>query len=161
MIISKINEGYVFGNEENRNKVVIYISFSCIDCLVLYNNLKDIFNDQIMKSNLVLIIKPVYKPKFEIDDFINKNIFIESLDDIGFIFSKFELYSKKDKNLFETIFKEKISKSGNNYKLFESQIIKEVKTLNIIAVPTIFINEKRYDDTVFTEKEFLKQIKNK
>ncbi len=161
MIISKINQGYVFGNEENRNRIVIYMSFSCIDCLVLYNNLKYIFNDQIMKSNLVLIIKPIYKSKFEIDDDINKNIFIESLDDIGFIFSKFELYSKKDKNLFKDIFGKKIAPSGNNYKFFEDIIIKEVENLNIIAVPTIFINEKRYDDTVFTEEEFLKLIKNK
>lgn len=157
--ISFINReaGYKFGNDNAKIVIVEYSSYECIDCMNLHNNIKDSLKKAVESGNVLYIYKPIDHPKFENDDKINRYFEPKSLDDLSTIYSKFSDYSKKNWDNVKSVLR--LSEVENsNYKNMSEIISNELKNGNISRTPTIFINNRKFVERIFTPEEFEKLI---
>ncbi len=148
------NEGYNFGNKNAKITIVEYSSYECKDCRNLHKNIHSVLKKYIQNKTVLYIYKPVDHPKFINDEKINRYFAPQNLEDIENVFSKFDSYSNKTYDTVKNVLNLK-EKDVPNYEEMDKSIRAEITSGNITGTPTLYINDKKYEE-VFTEKDFQK-----
>lgn len=133
----------IYGNQQAPIKIIEYSNFECIDCYYLHKNIEMYLKYYIDNNIIQYEIKHVKIDSFYRGKYIYENM--KNLDNIENLFRVYKTYpqwKKINKDKIHNIFK------LNKIKFFKRKELskndEEIIKNNIVCVPTLYINEKKY-----------------
>ena len=91
--------GLAYGDPNAKIKMVEYMSFQCIDCYELHENIGDTLRDKIKNGEIYYVVKHVDFEKFKYDDVIfNRIDNLDKIETVDYIMDNYKTWSKM-KNL--------------------------------------------------------------
>lgn len=145
--------GIGYGDPNAKIKMVEYMSFQCIDCYELHENIGDTLREKIKNGEVYYVIKHVDFDKFKYDDIIfNRIDNLDKIETVDYVMDNYKTW--KEMKSVEDV--EKFFKLGDVKKdrvEMQKHILKEKDDLKIDFIPTFYLNGKKYVGS-FTEKEF-------
>jgi hypothetical protein len=153
----EIEYGIGYGDSNAKIKMVEYMSFQCIDCYELHENIGDTLREKIKNGEVYYVVKHVDFDKFKYDDVIfNRIDNLDKIETVDYIMDNYKTWSEM-KNVEDV---EKFFKLGDVKKdrvEMQKNILAEKDDLKIDFIPTFYLNGKKYVGS-FTEKEFNQMI---
>jgi len=115
--------GIFYGEENEKNEIVIFTSFTCESCKLIFEEIEEPIANAISQGKYKVLIKPTNEAFYYID----KN--------------KYKTYEDLHSLYNEIPEKQEISEDAKS--VFK-EISDEVNRYNIDSLPTIFVNGKRF-----------------
>ena len=149
--------GLAYGDPNAKIKMVEYMSFQCIDCYELHENIGDRLRDKIKNGEIYYVVKHVDFEKFKYDDVIfNRIKDLEKIETIDYVMDNYKTWTKM-KNVEDV---EKFFDLGdvkNERVEMQKRILKERDEKKIDFIPTFYLNGEKHVGA-FTDKEFKQMI---
>lgn len=152
-----IKNGIGYGNPNAKIKMVEYMSFQCIDCFELHENIGKTLTEKIKNGEIYYIVKHVDFEKFKYDDVIfNRIKDLDKIETIDYVMDNYKTWTKM-KNVEDV---EKFFDLGdikNERVEMQKRILKERDEKKIDFIPTFYLNGEKHVGA-FTDKEFKQMI---
>lgn len=149
--------GLAYGDPNAKIKMVEYMSFQCIDCYELHENIGDTLRDKIKNGEIYYVVKHVDFEKFKYDDVIfNRIDNLDKIETVDYIMDNYKTWSKM-KNVKDVKEFFKLGAIKKDRVEMQKHILSERDDLGIDFIPTFYLNGEKHVGS-FTEKEFNKMI---
>ena len=149
--------GIGYGNPNAKIKMIEYMSFQCIDCFELHENIGDTLTKKIKDGEVYYIVKHVDFEKFKYDHVIFNSIDnLDKIETIDYVMDNYKTWSKMKK--VEDVKKFFNLKDVKKDRVeMQKYISKEKDKHDIDFIPTFYLNGEKHVGA-FTDKEFKQMI---
>lgn len=153
---NKKNNHLIYGDSKAPITIVEYTNFACVDCYNLHQNISEDLKNYIDNSIVRYELKHVSIDKLEIGSYIYNHVNnLESLNTLSSIYDNYKLWKNtKDYSSLNRYLN--ISNTAYIHRKELSFDDDEIVENNILVVPTMYINGKKY--TYVLSKEEFKEI---
>lgn len=148
------NDGLKIGSDDAPLKIVEYINLRCPDSKNYEENVAPFLNEYIKNGTVQRILKHFDKQKYPLEvgnvlnQYLDYNASAETFELIKQLFAEQNTWGRNRLAEIPHVAKEYgLTLQSDNRKMAE-RISKEIKAVNVTNVPTVFVGEKAFVETI-------------